>query len=127
MVVQLKDLIVPDEDLAERELLPLLEPYLRFTDRGELLQCPPIDALTTEARVACVLLALKALSLLGLRASPSATPAEIGKLSGLPGGTVRPKLRSLLRDRCIARAADGTYSVPPSVIHRAAAVVRRAG
>jgi hypothetical protein len=123
---KLADLIVSESDFAEEELTRVLQPFVRFTDRGELALERRFDELPSEAQVACVLLALKALEILGLRPDDSASPADICEVSGLPGGTVRPKLSALLRKRCVRRGDDGRYSVPISLSHRTAEVVTNA-
>ena len=85
---------------------------------------PGFDSLASQAQVACALLSIKALHMLGLRATDAARPAEICSLAGLPGGTVRPKLAALVRDRCAQRSANGLYSIPVSLFHRAFALLR---
>jgi hypothetical protein len=123
---KLTDLIVREDELVEQQLVSVLQLYVQFTDRGDLLLQPDFDVLTTEAQVACVLLAIKALGMVGLRSLDAATPAEIVALSGLPGGTVRPKLRDLLKRRCVARNSDGRYFMPTNAIHRTIEVLRHA-
>jgi hypothetical protein len=122
----LTDLIVTHKGLAEEELVPLLARFVRFTEDGDLVLLSAFEELPAESRVACVVLAIKALQLVGLRTADNASPAEVCALSGLPGGTVRPKLRALLRKRQVHRDSAGRYSVPVNIAHRTAELLRDA-
>lgn len=118
MGISLETLIVDESAVARDQLASALAPYLRFTRAGELLLEPRFDDLAAELRVLCVLLALQALRLLDLRETDQATPAEIVSISGMPPGTVRPKLAGLLKKRLVAK--DGArYSLPVHAARRA--------
>jgi hypothetical protein len=111
MADDLRALVVDEEGLAQGELARALRPYVRFTSGGKLLPEAAFDGLPAGHRVLCVLLAFQALRLLELRETDDATPAEISEISGMPPGTVRPKLSALLKGRWVAK--NGTrYSLP---------------
>ena len=107
----LRTLVADQRVLAEEELARGLRPYMRFTSEGQLLPERSFDVLPAEHRVLCVLLAVQALRLLQLRETDDATPAQISALSGMPPGTVRPKLSALLRDHRVAKTGS-RYSLP---------------
>jgi hypothetical protein len=118
----LTSLVVDEAELAREELADVLRPYLRFTGSGSLVMEPEFDRITTAQQVCCVLLALRAAHLMGLRERPGATPREIVELSGMAPGSVRPKLSRLLRDRVLAKEGDD-YLVPAQAMRRGAALV----
>lgn len=118
MADKLSALVVDSETLARDEFARALTPYVRFTSSGGLLPGPAFDRLSSEHRVLCVLLALQAMRLLGLRNSDEVTPAEIVEISGMPPGTVRPKLAALMKARWVGKRS-GRYSLPVHSAQRA--------
>jgi hypothetical protein len=122
----LSSLIVDEQTLTRDELARVLGPYVAFSSGGALVIEPAFDRLSAQHRVLCVVLALQALHALGLRKDVAAAPAEIVDLSGMPPGTVRPKLSILLRGRWITRAKDGRYCVPLSSLRRVCRVLSEA-
>jgi hypothetical protein len=123
MADKLSALIVDSESLARDEFARALGPYVRFTSSGGLLLEPAFDQLSSEHRVLCVLLALQAMRLLGLRDSDEVTPAQITEISGMPPGTVRPKLSALLKARWVVKGTGGLYSLPLHSARRAVALL----
>jgi hypothetical protein len=119
MAIALTDLVVTEDALAQEELAPVLGPYLNFTNSGQILPTERFAGLPAEEQVLCVLLGLQALRILGLRSAEDASPAEIAELSGMSPGTVRPKLRSLLKQRRVS-GASGRYTLPLHAARRAA-------
>jgi hypothetical protein len=77
----------------------VLEPYVRFAGRGELVLQPEFDRLSAEHKLVCVLLSVKAQQLLGMRDTDDVAPQEIVTLTGMAAGTVRPGLAALIRAR----------------------------
>jgi hypothetical protein len=118
-------LVVDETLLAREELAAVLGPFVRFTASGGLLLEKAFDHLTTLQRVGCVLLAMRAAELLGLRDRPGARPREIVAVSGMPPGTVRPKLGALVRERIAVKEAD-EYMIPGHGIRRAVDLIKGA-
>jgi hypothetical protein len=118
MADELRTLVVDEEALARDDLARGLQRYVRFTSGGKLLLEPAFDKLPTEHRVLCVLLALQAMRLLELRDSAEVTPAEVTEISGMPPGTVRPKLAALFKGRWVVKNG-GRYSLPLHSARRA--------
>ncbi|HEX8066296.1 MAG TPA: hypothetical protein VF520_07205 [Thermoleophilaceae bacterium] len=121
----LTTLLVDETEFARDEIAPALEPYVRLTRDGGLLLEPGFDALPTELRVLCVLVALQALKMLGVRATNDVTPAELVEISGMPEGTVRPKLSALHKAHRVSKDA-GRYSLPMHSARRAMAALAEA-
>lgn len=119
----LSSLIVDESHLAREELADTLRPYLRLGRSGQVVIDRAFDQLTALQKVACILLGLAAAHMLDLRDRRGATPQEIVRVSGLAGGTVRPKLSELLRDRYAVR--DGhDYAIPIHAIRRITDLLR---
>ena len=119
-MVALEDLVVDGREL-DRELVgALLRPYLRI-DRtsGEVIPLPAWDAVPTEARVLLYLLARRAMRALDLPIGrDAASPVEIERATGIPGGSVRPALKRLLKARAVAKLDGMGYIVPNYAMSR---------
>lgn len=119
-MVALDDLLVDGREL-DRELVgALLRPYLRI-DRasGEVIPLPAWDAVPTEARVLLYLLARRAMRALDLPIDrDAASPVEIERATGIPGGSVRPALKRLLKARAVAKLDGMGYIVPNYAMSR---------
>ncbi len=122
----LEDLVVDAREL-DRELVgALLAPYLRI-DRAtcEVVPLPPWDEAPNEVRVLLYLLARRAMRALDLPLSrDAATPVEIERATGIPGGSVRPALKRLLKARVVAKQATIGYIVPNYAMSRVREYIR---
>lgn len=114
-------LIVDEQELARDELGTALSPFVRFTGGGALLLQAAFDELDAARKVLCVLLALQAVHILGLRNRAGASPQDIVSESGMAPGTVRPTLTSLKKRRLVEKQASGDYVV---ALHAAQRAVR---
>ena len=74
------------------------------------------NKLDTKKKVLVVLLARLALSAKDSQFSAGISSKEIEDITGLPGGTVRPKLSQLVKDRIAYRDQVSNYSVRPTPI-----------
>lgn len=72
--------------------------------------------LDTRRKVLVILLARLALSTKNSEYHGAISSKEIEGITGLPGGTVRPKLSALVKDRVAIRDNDSNYSVRPTPI-----------
>jgi len=99
----LSALLVDEEDVARDELAAGLAPFIQITKQGGLLPRSSFDGLSAADKVLTLLLSIKAMKMLELRDSERVGPAELIELSGMPGGTVRPKLSALTRKRMIVK------------------------
>jgi hypothetical protein len=122
----LQALLVDETAIAREELAQALRPYLQLGRDGGLWLLAPFDHLSGQAKVLCVLLAVKAQHLLGLRQGEAIQPQELVELSSMPPGTVRPKLSQLAKDRLVSKSANG-YTVPDGMARRAVAELGEQG
>ena len=110
-MASLKDLVVDESVFDQEALADTLMNYIRLGRAGEMRPGPKWQRLARLGRVLAVLLSIKAAWALQMRPDDAGTASEITGLSGLPGGTVRPKLR-VLRDRgLVEQTNDGRYRV----------------
>jgi hypothetical protein len=101
-------LLVNEDSIAREELAAGLAPYVQLTEQGGLWPLPPFESLASTNKVLCLLLAVKAMAMLGLRESERAAPGELVEISGMPAGTVRPKLSKLAEKRLVVKG-NGEY------------------
>lgn len=118
----LQSLILDDQDLARDELAVALLPYVRFTKQGQIVLEKAFDDLSTRRKVCCILLAYRVLHMLGLRDSAGVRSSDMETETGMPGGTVRPKLSELKKER-IADQDDKNWTIPTHALRRAVEVV----
>jgi hypothetical protein len=115
-MMALEELLVDTREL-DRELVgSVLFPYLRI-DRAtcEIVPLPAWDDAPNEVRVLLYLLARRAMRALELElpgARDAASPVEIERATGIPGGSVRPALKRLLKARIVAKQNGIGYIVP---------------
>lgn len=102
------------------KLARLILPYASINaDTGSVHFKATYDDLGTKQRILVYLLCRLALSTRpNTTFTVAVSPKEIEKDTMLPGGTIRPKLTELVRDRIVVKSGDG-YSVPAVNIQRA--------
>jgi len=92
---------------------------------GRVVLLPGYSPLSARSKVLLVLLASKAAHLLGLREGELVRTQEVVLVSGLPAGTVAPKLKELREDHLVAQGADRAYYVPNALLQRVTEQLRR--
>jgi hypothetical protein len=122
----LDQLIMKSEEVEgenRKILATLLKPHVRIDpDTGKVYFTPYPPKLNTRQHVLVYLLAKLALSQKNERFDPIASAKDIEDATGLPGGTVRPKLTGLFRDRIIAKSEAG-YFFEVSALQKARAIL----
>lgn len=101
-------------------LAQLILPYASINaDTGDVHFKTTFDDLSTKQKILLYLLCRLALSTRpNTTFTVAVSPIEIEKATMLPGGTVRPKLTELVKNRIIVKSGDG-YSVPAVNLQRA--------
>ncbi len=101
-------------------LAQIILPYASINaDTGEVHFKATFDDLGTKQKLLLYLLCRLALSTRpNTTFTVAVSPIEIEKATMLPGGTVRPKLTELVKERIVIRSGDG-YSVPAVNLQRA--------
>ncbi len=100
----LRDLAVNTDELEERWIEEIVEPYVNYdVDKENLILLPKASSLSTRAKVLLYLVALKGWPYLtDNKVSVSAKPAQIGNELGVHGGTLRPALKELKDARLVS-------------------------
>jgi hypothetical protein len=127
-MIALEDLVV-DADELDRDLVgTVLYPYLRIDGATcEVIPLPTWDDAPNEVRVLLYLLARRAMRALALplpTGRDAASPVEIERATGIPGGSVRPALKRLLKARVVAKQAGVGYIVPNYAMSRVREYIR---
>ena len=123
----LEELVVDAREVDRELVASFLKPYLRIDREAcAILPQPAWTEVPNEARVLLYLVARKAMRALDLPiADEAATPLEIERATGIPGGSVRPALKRLLKARLVERQLDVGYIVPNYATLRARLYVRQ--
>jgi hypothetical protein len=123
----LEELLVDAREIDRELLAAFLKPYLRIDrETGAILPQPAWGEVPNEARVLLYLVARKAMRALELPiGDEAASPLEIERATGIPGGSVRPALKRLLKGRLVERDLGGGYIVPTYAMLRARTYVRQ--
>ncbi len=125
-MVALEELVVDSREIDRELVATFLFPYLRI-DRATagVIPMPAWALVPNEARVLLFLVARKAMRALGISELDGAPPLEIERATGIPGGSVRPALKRLLKARLVQRDIAAGYIVPNHAMVRARSYVRQ--
>jgi hypothetical protein len=109
----LDDLVVKTEEVEgenRKILAKILIPHIQIDpEKGTIYFIKQPSNLNTKEQVLIVILAKLAMAQKNQDITPITTPKEIEEISGLPGGTVRPKLSDLLKGKIIEKSSVGYY------------------
>jgi hypothetical protein len=108
----LKDLVAKKSEIAETVIEGIVSKYVRYyTDTSEIGFTPDGAALSGEKKVLVYLVAIMGWRYVTDEPPAILTkPADLEKALGIPGGTLRPMLKSLKDSHLIAPSGEG-YSV----------------
>jgi len=123
----LEELLVDAREIDRGLVAGFLKPYLRIDGPTcGIIPMPAWAEVPNEARVLLYLVARKAMRALELPLTvEAASPHEIERATGIPGGSVRPALKRLLKARLVERDIGVGYVVPNYAMIRAGAYVRQ--
>lgn len=107
-----------------RKLLAnILKPHVRIDpDTGKVYFVHSPPRLTTKQHVLVYLLAKLALAQKNEKLDPVASAKDTEDATGLPGGTVRPKLTELFKEHVISKS-DAGYFVEAANLHKARTIL----
>lgn len=113
----LSDLLLDASEVDRARLSKALSDILGIdAESGRVVLKPGFARLTARGKVLAYLLGTKAAVLLGRSDVEAATPKDISEQTGMPPGTVNPKLRELLRDRIVSGTESSQYYVAPAQV-----------
>ena len=100
------------EGVKRERLAKMITPFaIVDPENGTFFTKPRWNDLTAKQKVLVYLLSRLALSIRNPDFSKIVTPKDIEEATELPGGTVRPKLSELLKDRVVYRDKESGYYV----------------
>src|SRR5215213_4099765 len=106
----LEELVVDAREIDRELVATFLRPYLRIDSSSSgIIPMPAWAEVPNEARVVLYLVARKAMRALGLLEEEAGSPLEIERATGIPGGSVRPALKRLLKARLVTREVGAGY------------------
>jgi DNA-binding transcriptional ArsR family regulator len=108
----LQDLLL-DADEVDRGALARALAGIVGVDKksGRVVLQPGFSSLDTRRRALAYVLGAKVSTLLGLREDETVTPKELQQATGMPPGTVRPKLSQLKEQRLVSKTGEGAYFI----------------
>jgi hypothetical protein len=121
----LDELLLDADEVDRAQLAQALKGVLGVDKKsGRVVLKPGFNDLDAKHRVLAFLLGAKVANLLGVAESEAVAPKELEKQTGMPHGTVAPKLGQLLDEKLIAKTPQGGYHVAPHQVGRAADAIR---
>jgi hypothetical protein len=122
----LSELLLDADEVDRARLAQALKGYVGVDKKsGRVVLQPGFNELDTKRRVLTFLLGVKVSQLLGLAESETISPKDLEKQTGMPHGTVAPKLSQLVDDNLVAKTKTGGYHVAPHQLTRAADMLRK--
>ena len=124
---KLKELLVKEEDVLEDMILDSLRGIVSLDSKsGEIYPNERYGKLKADAKICVFLMARKAANLLGLKGVDSVSATTIRERTGMPMGTVNPKLRTLVGKGVIAQNEAKEYFMPAHGLSLAREIIRGA-
>ena len=108
---KLEDLIIKEKDISKKVLYDVLKDYVKFTEKGDIILQEPCNTLNIKDKVLLILLAAKAMTILGLRNEETMRPKEIAEILGAEDGTIRGLLSVLAKEGFTRSVERGLWTV----------------
>lgn len=125
----LKDHTIDSTKISEELIESIITERVKYDPAKEtIVLLPAVRGLTNDKKVLLFLAALQGWRFLVKENVPSesASPADITRATGIPGGSVRPLLRGL-EDRKILLAVKGKYELPAHNLGRVRDIIAGKG
>lgn len=121
----LKSLVAKKSEIAESAIEEIVSKYVRYyTDTLEVGFTPECASITSESKILVYLVALLGWQYVTDESPEISTkPADLEKVLGIPGGSLRPLLKNLKDAHLIAPNVGGGYSVREGNLESIAAII----
>jgi len=124
----LKDLIVKSSKEAERILYIVLKDYVRFDEETkDIIFLEKFNELLEKKKVLLMLLAYKALEILGWIENSDLSPKDVSEKTGVNYNTTKVILNKLSKDKIITKVGRGKYGVDVSRLRNIASMFQVEG
>lgn len=108
----LSNLLLDAEQINRASLARVLHDYVGVDGKsGKVVLKPGFNKLTARKKILAYLLGKKVSKLLGKIENELTAPKDIPLATGIPRGTVNPKLRELSDARLVSQTKDGEYFI----------------
>lgn len=108
----LSDLLLNAQEVDRSILALALQDILGIDNKtGKVILKPGFNKLNSRQKVVAYLLGKKVAKLLGKIENETIAPKDIPVDTGIPKGTVYPKLRELIEDRLVMQTKEGEYYI----------------
>jgi len=123
----LKDLIIDVSKASEDAIEGVVTGYVMYDPKAHIVHLlPDATHLGLRAKVLLFLTAILGWTFVTEEVIPtSATPSEIERQIGIPGGSIRPTLRSLRDEKMIVQDSDGRYRLPTHSLTKVRGYIRK--
>ncbi len=122
---KLDSLFVSGKELDEELLVNILSPFLKIDqDSGSMVPNERWLKINNEMKIILYLVSRKARMVHKLKIdNEGANPLEIEKDTGIKGGSLRPKLKTLLEQKIVDKADNSRYYVPNYSLIRVKSII----
>ncbi len=108
----LDNLLLDAQEIDRASLARALHDFVGIDKvTGKVVLKPGFNKLNSRQKILAYLLGKKVAKLLGRNDSEVVAPKDIPTETGIPKGTVHPKLRELLESRVVSQTKEGEYYI----------------
>ncbi len=108
----LSNLLLNAQDIDRASLARVLQDFLGIDKTsGKVILKPGFNKLSSRQKVLAYLLGKKVAKLLGKIDNELTSPKDIPDETGIPKGTVNPKLRELFESHLVKQSKEGEYYI----------------
>jgi len=108
----LSNLLLDAEEIDRASLARVLHDYVGIDSKsGKIIQKASFNKLSARQKLLAFLLGKKVAKLLGKLDIELTSPKNIQDETGIPKGTVNPKLRELVDNRLVSQTKEGEYYI----------------
>lgn len=123
----LQALLLDADEVDRTQLAEALGGLLGIDNKtGRVVLKPGFNTLDTRKKVLAFLMGAKVANLLGKSEAEIVSPTELSRGTGMPKGTVNPKLSQLHDQRLISKTKNGAYYLDSHQVPKAAEELRGA-
>ncbi|MGH2828620.1 MAG: hypothetical protein ACRDKF_16795 [Actinomycetota bacterium] len=121
----LAELLLDADEVDRAQLAQALRGILGIDNAsGRVVLKPAFNDLDASRKTLAYLMGAKVAALLNKSDTEAVTPTQLSKSTGMPKGTVNPKLTRLHEERLVSKTKSGAYYLEPHQVLRAVDAIR---